>query len=146
MPHSDAQEGPLSEITASGRALTDTFASGMDEEALRGKADLAFQAAMPGGESAVDFHPSGRALIDTFTSGIDDEALRGRAELPFQAVMPRKETAINFPEQERKEGQRQAPVNVNIQRLYVQAEDCETLFDFMRMIMQAGFRPQEAPV
>jgi len=50
MPHSDAPEGPLSTLTASGRALTETFASGMDSGDLREKAELVFGAAMPAGD------------------------------------------------------------------------------------------------
>jgi TP901 family phage tail tape measure protein len=55
MPHSDAPEGPLSKITASGHALTDTFASGMDENVLREKAAMVFSAAMPQGDAALEF-------------------------------------------------------------------------------------------
>ena len=103
MPHSDAQEGPLSTLTASGRALTETFASGMDESDLREKADLVFSAAMPQGE------------------------------------------ALEFPA-----GERTANGNgsqtIHIQNLYLQADECENLFDFVRMIMHSVNNPQEVPV
>ena len=105
MPHSDAQEGPLSQLTSSGRALTETFASGMDDSALKEKADIVFQAAVPKGEGAVSF--------------------------PFA---------------ERQSPGKQVAPNIKIENLCVQAEECETLFDFLRMIYQAVHMPVEAPV
>jgi hypothetical protein len=105
MPHSDAQEGPLSQLTSSGRALTDTFASGMDDSALREKAEIVFSAAMPKGEGAAAF--------------------------PY------------FEQQERETS---SPPSITIQNLYLQAEDCQNLFDFIRVIMQAVHQPMEAPV
>jgi TP901 family phage tail tape measure protein len=99
MPHSDAQEGPLSQLTASGRALTDTFASGMDEDVLRDKANLVFSGAMP-----LDY---------------------------------------SIPERQGAQGGSQP---IHIQNLYLQAEDCENLLDFVRMIMHSVNRPEELPV
>jgi TP901 family phage tail tape measure protein len=103
MPHSDAKEGPLSELTTSGRALTETFASGMDETALKKKASIVFSAAMP-----------------------------------------KDETAIDFPLFEQPESQ-SGSQSVHIQNLYLQAEDCNSLLDFVRMLMHAVHRPQELP-
>jgi hypothetical protein len=105
MPHSDAQEGPLSELTSSGRALTDTFASGMDDSALEEKASLAFSAAMPDGDASLGFSPG---------------------EAPRQ--------------------QGGGSQTIHIENLYLQADDCRTLFDFMRQIMQSVNRPEEVPV
>ncbi|MDR1587309.1 MAG: phage tail tape measure protein [Treponema sp.] len=105
MPHSDAPEGPLSQITASGHALTDTFASGMDEAALHDKAARVFSTAMPHGEAALDF-PSRDAPVS----------------------------------------QGAGPQTIHIQNLYLQADDCGSLLDFVRMIMQSVHRPEEAPV
>jgi TP901 family phage tail tape measure protein len=104
MPHSDAAEGPLSELSSSGRALTETFASGMDGSALREKANLVFSAAMPRGEAAID-----------------------------------------LPVFERNESQGGSST-VHIQNLYLQADDCQSLFDFIRMIMHSVNNPVEAPV
>jgi len=99
MPHSDAQEGPLSTLTASGRALTDTFASGMDESVLHEKADVVFSAAMPQ-----------RQAFETLSGGEDYSKSAGSP-------------------------------TITIQNLYVQAEDCESLLDFVRMIMHSVNRP-----
>jgi phage-related protein len=98
MPHSDAQEGPLSGLTSSGRALTDTFASGMDENVLRDKANVVFSAAMP----------------------------------------------LDYQTPERQESQ-SGSQSVTIQNLYLQAEDCESLLDFVRMLVQSVNRPEECP-
>lgn len=105
MPHSDAPEGPLSELTSSGRALTDTFASGMDENTLQEKASLVFSAALPQGEAAIGF-PSSESSAGNGTSG----------------------------------------QTVHIQNLYLQADDCQNLLDFVRMIMHSVHRPEEVPV
>jgi hypothetical protein len=103
MPHSDAREGPLSTLTASGRALTETFASGMDETDLREKADLVFSTAIPQGET-IDFSGNGGSV-----------------------------SSAGSP-------------TIHIQNLYLQADECESLFDFVRMIMHSVNRPQEVPV
>jgi TP901 family phage tail tape measure protein len=105
MPHSDAPAGPLSEITSSGRALTDTFASGMDETALKDKASMVFSAAIPQGDVPLDFSRDG------------DPVQRGAGSQ-----------------------------TIHIQNLYLQADDCQNLLDFVRMIMQSVSRPEEAPV
>ena len=99
----DTQEGPLSTIISSGRALTDTFTSGMDETALREKANLVFSAAMPQGETI---------------------------EFPANEV-PAREAGSQ---------------TVHIQNLYLQADECQNIFDFVRMIMHSVNRPQEAVV
>jgi hypothetical protein len=104
MPHSDAPEGPLSAITASGRALTDTFASGMDEAALREKAHVVFSAAMPQGETVE---------IATNAGGSPKSA-------GSQAI--------------------------HIQNVYLQADECQSVLDFVKMLMHTVNHPMEAPV
>jgi phage-related protein len=103
MPHSDADEGPLSRLSASGRALTDTFARGMDPSTLEQRASQAFQAAAPSGEYA-------------------------------------------FPEGREASNDRERPSQVTIQNLYVQSEDFENAYDFIRQIMHMVERPQGVPV
>lgn len=104
MPHSDADEGPLSRLSESGRALTETFAAGMDPSTLEQRATVAFQAAMPKGEI-----PFGMANAETT-------------------------------------GAAAGPQTIRIENLYLQAEDCRTLFDFIRQIQHAVYRPEEVPV
>ena len=104
MPHSDAKEGPLSRLTASGRALTDTFAAGMDPSAITDRATTAFA----GGLQPVN-------------------------------------TSITFPHVDRV-NTNSGPRTLHIENLYLQAEDCRTLFDFVRQIQHAAYRPQGAAV
>lgn len=104
MPHSDADEGPLSRLSESGRALTDTFAAGMDPATLEQRATLAFQAAAPGGEISL---------------GAANAEAAGAAT---------------------------GPQTFHIENLYLQADDCRTLLDFLRQIQHAVYRPKEVPV
>ncbi len=104
MPHSDADEGPLSRLSESGRALTDTFAAGMDPATLEQRATLAFQAAAPGGEVSL--------------GAANAEASGGAA----------------------------GPQTFHIENLYLQAEDCRTLLDFVGQLMHAVHRPAEAAI
>lgn len=104
MPHSDADEGPLSRLSESGRALTDTFAAGMDPATLEQRATLAFQAAAPGGEISL---------------GAANAEAAGAAT---------------------------GPQTFHIENLYLQADDCRTLLDFLRQIQHAVYRPEEVPV
>lgn len=103
MPHSDADEGPLSRLSASGRALTNTFARGMDPSALEQRASQVFASAAPSGEYTI---PEGRDTSDD----------------------------------------RARPSQVTIQNLYVQSEDFENAYDFIRQIMHMVERPQGVPV
>jgi TP901 family phage tail tape measure protein len=80
MPHSDAQRGPLSRLTASGKSLTETFAKGMDGGVVESKIETVFtQAALP-------------AVPETFTktamAGIGDTAIEKNASLSYNASAP----------------------------------------------------------
>jgi phage-related protein len=126
MPHSDAYEGPLSGLTASGRALTDTFASGMDASVIEQK----FSMILPDINQPVNL--------------TGDASLEQSAPLAFPAAMPQRES-IEIPVSGEGSSKSAGSQTVHIQNLYVQAEDCETFFDFVRMIMQSANRPQECP-
>jgi TP901 family phage tail tape measure protein len=127
LPHSDAPEGPLSTLTASGRALTDTFASGIQSnsgiagevfgEALQGIAVQLPHSDAPEGPLST-LSDSGRALTDAFASGMEG------GKPIFAAVPP--------PSSEG--GQN---ITINIQNQNLNAEECQTLFDFLRMMMHA---------
>jgi hypothetical protein len=132
MPHSDAPEGPLSAITASGRALTDTFASGMDGKVLREKTSVVFSQAAPEISQWPDL------------SGIDIP-LEQKAPLAFSIPSQDREALFDrFPEAQAHQNEAGSQT-VHIQNLYLQAADCQTIFDFVRMLMHAVERPQEAP-
>jgi hypothetical protein len=121
MPHSDAQEGPLSTITASGRALTDTFALGMDGYALEQKSATVFSQVLP-----------------------DESDLREKASLAFSTSVPQREP-IEFPIGSEGSTTSAGSQTIHIQNLYLQAEDCENLLDFVRMLVQSVNRPEECP-
>jgi phage-related protein len=121
MPHSDAQEGPLSGLTASGRALTDTFASGMDGYALEQKSLTVFSQVLP-----------------------DESEFREKASLAFSASVQQRES-IEIPTGNEGSTKSAGTQTIHIQNVYLQAEDCETLLDFMRVLMQSVNRPEECP-
>ncbi|MDR0761109.1 MAG: phage tail tape measure protein [Treponema sp.] len=132
MPHSDAPEGPLSAITASGHALTETFASGMDGKVLREKTSLVFSQAAPEISQWPDL------------SGFDIP-LEQKAPLAFSIPSQDREALFDrFPAAQAQQKEAGAQT-VHIQNLYLQAADCQTIFDFVRMLMHAVERPQEAP-
>jgi len=152
MPHSDAQEGPLSALTDSGRALTETFASGMDGSAIEQKATTVFSQILP--------ESSQSALTDTFTGGIGDIAqgnafneplassinemdLREKAPLAFTATAMPKRDAIEIHSGGESSPKSAGSQSIHIQNLYLQAEDCESLLDFVRMVMHSVNRPEE---
>ena len=257
LPHSDAPEGPLSTLTASGRALTDTFASGMDASVIKQKSSLVFSQALPDMDFNTDTFTYGigdislernaslaynaspmdagtlselasqvNTFIDTFTSGIGDISLERNASLAYNAspvdagalsglasqvntftdtftsgigdislkrnaslaynaspvdagallgfpsptdvlndslafrmdeadlretasfafpdVMPHG-GAVEFPSNEMP-AQGSGTQTIHIQNLYLQAEDCESLLDFVRMVMHSVERPEKEPV
>jgi TP901 family phage tail tape measure protein len=122
LPHSDAQEGPLSTLTASGRALTDTFASGMDGSAIEQMSTTVFSQILP-----------------------DDSEFMEKTSLAFPAVMPQRD-AIQISTGGEGSQKSAGSQTITIQNLYLQAEECETLFDFLRMIMHLVNRPEGVPV
>jgi TP901 family phage tail tape measure protein len=204
LPHSDARKGPLSRLTASGRALTETFASGMDGTALTKKTSTVFQEALPeipGTASALPASPLTQAeqppsvftevlpeLTRTATASLtrgviqnaepvsvfaqtvpnltrtaaaslnaaadlpisardtpEADPLRRQAALAFQTPPAEKETIRETFTREAPDA-RGGPSSVSVQNMYLQAEDCQTIFDFVRMIQQAAHNPAGAPV
>jgi TP901 family phage tail tape measure protein len=173
MPHSDAQEGPLSGITASGRALTETFASGMDGTAIEQKSTAVFSQVLPSANQQVNFAgdtspeqnaalsytastvdtsalselvAQGNSLAESLSSRIGESDLREKASLAFPAAMPQKEQVIEIATGSESSTKSAGSQIITIQNLYLQAEDCESLLDFVRMIMHSVNRPEGVPV
>jgi TP901 family phage tail tape measure protein len=132
----------------SGTALNDAFASGIQSNAsvpgtafnnsLRGRGrQMPHSDAQEGPLSGLT--ASGRALTDTFASGMDESVLHDKASRVFSAAMP-----LEYSAPERQEAQNGSQ-SIIIQNLYLQAEDCGTLLDFVRMIMHSVTRPEECP-
>jgi phage-related minor tail protein len=177
MPHSDAQEGPLSQLTASGHALTDTFASGIDSTVIEQKSSVIFSHAMPNVDFPNDISLERNASlaytassIDTgalselaaqsnaLTSGINDISLERNASLAFNINEPdlREKASLAFPDvmpygneielfANETSAKGSGKQNITVQNLYLQADDCESLLDFVRMIMHSVNRPEEVP-
>jgi TP901 family phage tail tape measure protein len=154
MPHSDAREGPLSQLSSSGRALTETFASGMESDLLGNKAAQVFQAALPA-SLATGTGTAGSPLIPQTrtTSALPVPSLAGEGfpapdlETAVPRLVPdRSVTTTNIPVSKETAGGTGAAQTVHIQNLYVQAEDCESLFDIIRQLMQVTKIPEEAAV
>jgi hypothetical protein len=71
---------------------------------------------------------------------MDEAALREKANDVFSSAIP----PLDFPIQER-QGSQGGTQTIHIQNLYLQADDCMNLFDFVRMIMGSVARPEEVP-
>jgi TP901 family phage tail tape measure protein len=154
MPHSDAQEGPLSTLTASGRALTDTFASGMDGSIIEQKSSMVFSQVLPDVNRQINFAGDAgglsrlsaqeNAAIENCMLDISELDLRENASIAFPAAMPQRE-AIEIPVGGEASSKGTGSQSIHIQNLYLQAEDCESLLDFVRMIMHSVNRPEGVP-
>jgi len=138
MPHSDAKEGPLSALTASGQALAGTFAGGIQSNAaapaeafgssLEGIARL-----MPHSDAEEGplsgLAASGQALTGAFADG-------ARPLPPQRAPLPAPASGSGGASR----------TAIHVENLYLQAEECQTLFDVLRMIMHAAGQPSRPPV
>lgn len=142
------------EAKDSGAKLTDTFAQGIQGNA--GAPSAAFGSSLQGigsqmPHSDADEGPlsrlseSGRALTDTFAAGMDPATLEQRATLAFQAAAPGGEIPLGAANAEAA-GAAAGPQTFHIENLYLQADDCRTLLDFLRQIQHAVYRPEEVPV
>jgi TP901 family phage tail tape measure protein len=160
MPHSDAKEGPLSQLSSSGRALTETFASGMERDPLGNKASEVFQAALPPSLMTGTGNIAGSPLVPATvtTSALPVPSLSGEGlpvpsleiDLPAlglpQSKTERNSTAADVPATKGSAGTDAGPLIVHIQNLTVQAHDCEELFDILRQLRQITQSPEEAAV
>ncbi|MDR3019893.1 MAG: phage tail tape measure protein [Treponema sp.] len=137
----------------SGAALNDAFASGIQSNAAApgaafGSSLQTVSRQMPHSDAPEGplsgLTASGRALTDTFASGMDESVLREKASVVFSAAMPTGETV------ELSAGGDGSPKSagsqtIHIQNLYMQADECQSIFDFVRMIMHSVNQPMEVP-
>jgi TP901 family phage tail tape measure protein len=148
MPHSDAREGPLSTLTDSGRAMTETFASGMDGSVIEQKSTTIFSQILPDTSSIGDIALERNAFLTYTASSAELIAKEKDLTEPLEyrmAIMPRSDK-LELPEGgDGSPSNGAGQLNINIQNMYFQAEDCETLFDVIRMIIHSANRPQEYP-
>jgi hypothetical protein len=176
MPHSDAKEGPLSQLSSSGRALTETFASGMDSGSLENNAANVFQSALPQGElSAAPLTvtalagsslvpPAGNAAGSPLvppaitTSALPGPSLaEGTAAPNLEIDLPVLDLPRPRPERNNTgagsitttagpASNGKETLIVNIISLTVQADDFEELLDMLREFRHIAQSPQEAAV
>jgi hypothetical protein len=155
MPHSDAHAGPLSRLSASGRALTETFASGMESDPLGDKAAQVFQSALPlslitgtsnvAGSSLVPQTPTSSALPVPSFAGEGFPTPDLELNLPIPALTERSGTALGTPvSKENADGE--GPLVVHIQNFTLNANDLEEAFDMLRQLRHITQSPQEAAV
>jgi hypothetical protein len=73
--------------------------------------------------------------------------LDDQVALQFQSAMPaRKSQVLDTPWQQTVQPARSGSQSINIEKVFLQAEECETLFDFIKMMMQAVHKPEEEAV
>jgi hypothetical protein len=76
---------------------------------------------------------------------MDDTGLEKRASLAFP-IMQKENAALPFFPAENQKQEAGGSQTVHIENLYLQADDCKTLLDFVRVIMHSVHRPEEVPV
>jgi TP901 family phage tail tape measure protein len=142
---------------ASGAALNATFAQGITQTAQYPAAafnnSLAPVAAMMP-HSDADAGPlarlsaSGRALTETFAAGMGQASLATAADETFRAAAPPEylggETISFQPPSGGDKPAQSGARTIHIQNLYVQAEDCRSVFDFVKTLMAAVYEPAGA--
>lgn len=77
---------------------------------------------------------------------VDMSATTEQAAVPVQTTMPEKRVSLEALSRGETPPPPLPAQSISIQNLYIQAEDCKTVFDFVRMIMQAVHTPQEVSV
>jgi hypothetical protein len=71
-----------------------------------------------------------------------------QAAVTFQAAMPKpvQNAVVDNSRQAPERTASAGPQSIKIENLYLQAEECQTLFDFVKMLMQSVYKPEEAAV
>jgi hypothetical protein len=136
----------------------------MNAPAIDYQASNAFEAALFGGGNQA-LAPSGDAApmpgratdalaawnaanIAPAMPSVDMAEFNERAAVTFQAAMPAvpRSAALENPRQASERTASASPQSIKIENLYVQAEECQALFDFVKMLMQSVYKPEEAAV
>jgi hypothetical protein len=125
------------------RRVSGAFASAMD-------ASVAIPAATPAmpiptvTQGAVT--PPDIAVTATPTVPMPDMSAVKEKAASIPGAAGAKRGSLETPWKQAKEEKNASPASITIQNAYFQAEDCTTLFDFMRMIMHVTHNPQEAAI
>jgi hypothetical protein len=89
------------------------------------------------------------AFMGAGAAAVDFDAMMEAAQVSFAEAMPR-QTAATVPLPWDQKGEREAPRSpsktINVQNVYLQADDCKSVFDLMRLFEQIAYEPAEAAV
>jgi hypothetical protein len=143
-------QSPTRTTTAQSAALTGQLPialspAKMNSPAVSYQASGAFESALSGNKTLI---PSmATAAITPAMPSVDMDDFNKQAAVTFQVAMPApaRQAAV---ENSRQAPERSAPApqSIKIENLYLQAEECQVLFDFVKMLMQAVHRPQAEAV
>jgi hypothetical protein len=130
-------------LAGTGNAPITLSPAKMNSSAINYRASSAFESAIFGSSNETLTPNSAPAI-----SGIDMDDFNEQAAVTFQAAMPQSARSATV------DNQRQAPErtantgqqSIKIENLYVQAEECQTLFDFVKMLMHSVYKPEEAAI
>jgi hypothetical protein len=128
-------------LNNAGNALSDTAIPGISDITLERNASLAYTVSPADVSPLSDLAAGGN---DPAASLMDDDALKQKASLAFPAMQPDKSIIPGFTPAENQ--QQKGSYTFHIQNVNVQADDFQSLLDFVRMLMQAVHRPEEMPV
>jgi TP901 family phage tail tape measure protein len=123
----------------------------MNSPVVSYQASSAFESAMSGNNTlmpSMDMSASlNAATITPAIPSVDMDDFNKQALITFQAAMPAPERPATL-ENTRQTPERTAPVSqsIKIENLYLQAEECQTLFDFVKILMQSVHKPEAEAV
>jgi hypothetical protein len=118
--------------SAMGSGNTATLAPSMDTATINGQA----------AEALATWNAANTVSL---TPGMED--ITQQAAITFPAAMPAKQPTVQeSPERRNTQTMNTTPPQIKIEHLTVQAEDCETMFDFYRTLLHTIYQPEEAAV
>jgi TP901 family phage tail tape measure protein len=89
------------------------------------------------------------AFMGAGTAALDFDAMAETAQVSFAEAMPHpaaSAAALPWNQTGEREQPRAASKTVNVQNVYLQADDCKSVFDLMRLFEQIAYEPAEASV
>jgi hypothetical protein len=117
----------------------------MNSPAMSYHASSAFESAISGTKTLMPGMEA--AAIAPAMPRVDMDDFNKQASITFQAAMPAPERPAALENMRRTpERTASAPQSINIENLYVQAEDIQKSLDFVKIIMQSAHRPQAEAV
>ncbi|MBN2536377.1 MAG: phage tail tape measure protein [Spirochaetales bacterium] len=136
----------------SGSGLNDAFANGIKQNTsvpgqTFGKSLQAIDSQLPHSDAKEGplsrLTESGKAFLDTFTGGMDIDSLKETIKRMFSHLFPDNKEhglvlqGVNIPA-----GEKNNTHVIHIEKLYVQADDIQSVMDFIKVLMDAAKRPE----